>query len=274
MPSAWTARWRPRWTRRVWGWCVDAIAVTAGPGLIGGVLSGVMTAKGLAMGLGKPLIGVNHLAGHALTPRLTDGARFPYFCCWCPAGIARSCASTTGTPSPGLAGPSTTRRGRPSTRSRASWVCRSPGGPSVEAAARKGDPTRFAFPRPLLDRPGFDMSFSGLKTAVLRARDRLIAGQGGLTEGDRADICAGFQAGRGRCAGHQDGPALEGQPDVTALAVAGGVAANATLARAAGGGGGGAGLPLLAPPLALCTDNAAMIAYAGLLSYEAGVTAT
>jgi N6-L-threonylcarbamoyladenine synthase len=118
----------------------------------------------------------------------------------------------TGTPSRALAAPSTTRRGRPSTRSRGFWACRSPGDPSVEAEARKGDPDRFAFPRPLLDRPGFDMSFSGLKTAVLRVRDGLVAGQGGLTAGDRADICAGFQAGRRRCAGREDRHGARGQP--------------------------------------------------------------
>ena len=147
-----------------------------------------------------------------------------------------------------------------------------PGGPSVEAEARRGDPARFGFPRPLIDRPGGDMSFSGLKTAVLRVRDRLTEDKGGLTEQDRADICAGFQAAVADVLAAKTAGVLEAQDGVTALAVAGGVAANATLRGRLEAVAEAAGLPLLAPPLALCTDNAAMIAYAGLLSFEACVT--
>jgi N6-L-threonylcarbamoyladenine synthase len=251
---------------------VDAIAVTAGPGLIGGVLSGVMTAKGLAMGLGKPLIGVNHLAGHALTPRLTDGARFPYLLLLVSGGHCQILRVDDWNAFTRLGGTIDDAPGEAFDKVARLLGLPQPGGPSVEAAAKKGDPTRYAFPRPLLDRPGFDMSFSGLKTAVLRARDRLIADQGGLTEGDRADICAGFQAAVADVLATKTGRALEDQPDVTALAVAGGVAANATLRAGLEVVAARAGLPLLAPPLALCTDNAAMIAYAGLLSHEAGVT--
>jgi N6-L-threonylcarbamoyladenine synthase len=251
---------------------VDAIAVTAGPGLIGGVLSGVMTAKGLAMGLGKPLIGVNHLAGHALTPRLTDGARFPYLLLLVSGGHCQILRVDDWNAFTRLGGTIDDAPGEAFDKVARLLGLPQPGGPSVEAAAKKGDPTRYAFPRPLLDRPGFDMSFSGLKTAVLRARDRLIADKGGLTEGDRADICAGFQAAVADVLATKTGRALEDQPDVTALAVAGGVAANATLRAGLEVVAARAGLPLLAPPLALCTDNAAMIAYAGLLSHEAGVT--
>jgi len=116
------------------------------------------------------------------------------------------------------------------------------------------------------------MSFSGLKTAVLRVRDRLTEDKGGLTEQDRADICAGFQAAVADVLAAKTAGVLETQDGVTALAVAGGVAANATLRGRLEAVAEAAGLPLLAPPLALCTDNAAMIAYAGLLSFEAGVT--
>src|SRR6056297_3477711 len=178
-------------------------------------------------------------------------SRFPICCCSSPAGIARSCASTAGTPSRGSAEPSTTRPARPPTR----W---------------RGGPARFGFPRPLIDRPGGDLSFAGLKTAVLRARDRLTEDQGGLTEQDRADICAGFQAAVADVLAAKAAAVLDTQMGLTALAVAGGVAANATLRGRLERVAHNAGLPLLAPPLALCTDNAAMIAYAGLLSFEAG----
>ncbi len=137
-----------------------------------------------------------------------------------------------------------------------------PGGPAVEAEARAGDPARFAFPRPLLDRPGCDLSFSGLKTAVRRARDTLVEAQGGLTRADRADLCAGFQAAVADTFAEKSRRALAAFPEATAFAVAGGVAANtpiradlATVAEAAA-------TRFLAPPLALCTDNGAMIAWA------------
>jgi N6-L-threonylcarbamoyladenine synthase len=269
MPSAWTARWRPRWRRGVALRSVDAIAVTAGPGLIGGVLSGVMTAKGLAMGLGKPLIGVNHLAGHALTPRLTDGARFPTCCCWCRAGIARSCVSMTGTPSPVSAAPSTTRRGGLRQGRPAFWVCRSPGAVDRGGGAQgRSGPVRL---------PPTAAGQGRVRHVLFRPQDgraarpgRADAGQGGLTEGDRADICAGFQAGRGRCSGREDGSGARGQPDHRACR-GGRRRVKRHVARRLERWRRQAKLPLLAPPLALCTDNAAMIAYAGLLSYEAGV---
>ncbi|MFZ7090960.1 tRNA (adenosine(37)-N6)-threonylcarbamoyltransferase complex transferase subunit TsaD [Primorskyibacter sp. 2E233] len=246
---------------------LDAVAVTAGPGLIGGVLSGVMLAKGLATGLGKPLIGVNHLAGHALTPRLTDGLSYPYLMLLVSGGhcqflIVRGPRDFTrlgGTidDAPGEAFDKTARiLGLPQ-----------PGGPSVEAEAQKGDEKRFRFPRPLLDREGCDLSFSGLKTAILRQRDSLIAVQGGLTTQDRADICAGFQAAvrdvlmektRRAIAAY-----LDETPEQPALAVAGGVAANQMLRAGLETVCRQAGLTFTAPPLRLCTDNAAMIAYAG-----------
>lgn len=253
---------------------IDAIAVTAGPGLIGGVLSGVMCAKGLAAGLGIPLVGVNHLAGHALTPRLTDQVAYPYLMLLVSGGhcqflIARGPDEFTrlgGTidDAPGEAFDKTARLlGLPQ-----------PGGPSVETAARSGDPKRFAFPRPLMDRPGCDLSFSGLKTALLRARDAIIAEKGGLTEQDRADLCASFQEAVVDVLRKKTERALKEylalNPDKPVLAVAGGVAANSEIR---------AGLETLcakyqtrftAPPLKLCTDNAAMIAYAGLECFQAG----
>lgn len=251
---------------------IDAIAVTAGPGLIGGVLSGVMTAKGLAMGLGKPLIGVNHLAGHALTPRLTDGAAFPYVLLLVSGGHCQLLRVDGWNAFARLGGTIDDAPGEAFDKVARLLGLPQPGGPSVEAAARQGDEGRHDFPRPLMDRPGCDMSFSGLKTSVLRVRDRMIAEKGGITEQDRADICAGFQAAVADVLSAKTAVALAGQTDVTALAVAGGVAANATLRTRLEEVAEAAGLPMLAPPLALCTDNAAMIAFAGLMAFEAGVT--
>ena len=173
---------------------MDAVAVTAGPGLIGGVMSGVMCAKGIAAATGLPLIGVNHLAGHALTPRLTDGIAYPYLMLLVSGGhcqylLVRGTEDFTrlgGTidDAPGEAFDKTARLlGLPQ-----------PGGPSVQAEAATGDPKRFRFPRPLLDRPDCNLSFSGLKTALMRMRDQIVAEKGGLTRQDRADLCAGFQA--------------------------------------------------------------------------------
>ena len=251
---------------------IDAIAVTAGPGLIGGVLSGVMAAKGLAMGLGKPLVGVNHLAGHALTPVLTDGLAYPYMmllvsgghCQFLRVDGPQAFARLGGTidDAPGEAFDKVARLlGLPQ-----------PGGPAVEGAALAGDPSRFDLPRPLLDRPGCDLSFSGLKTALLRARDEVIAAQGGLSEQDRADLCAGFQTAVADVLAIKSARALAGQEGLSGFAVAGGVAANRVLRARLMAEAGRAGLPFVAPPLALCTDNAAMIAFAGLLALQEGRT--
>ncbi|UXU75035.1 MULTISPECIES: tRNA (adenosine(37)-N6)-threonylcarbamoyltransferase complex transferase subunit TsaD [unclassified Paracoccus (in: a-proteobacteria)] len=248
---------------------LDGIAVTAGPGLIGGVLSGVMLAKGLAAGSGLPLVGVNHLAGHALTPRLTDGVEYPYLmllvsgghCQFLRVDGPRDFARLGGTidDAPGEAFDKVAKLlGLPQ-----------PGGPAVEAAARAGDPRRFALPRPLLDRPGCDLSFSGLKTAVLRLRDDLVAAQGGLHEQDRADLCAGFQAAVAEVLAEKTRRALLAAP-APVLAVAGGVAANQTLRQALQQVASQAGARFLAPPLQLCTDNAAMIAWAGIEAFQAG----
>lgn len=247
---------------------VDAIAVTAGPGLIGGVLSGVMAAKGLALGLGKPLIGVNHLAGHALTPRLTDGLAFPYLLLLVSGGHCQFLRVEGAEAFVRLGGTIDDAPGEAFDKVARLLGLPQPGGPSVEIAAREGNAKRFKLPRPLMDRPGCDLSFSGLKTAVLRLRDGLVAENGGLTEQDRADICASFQATVAYVLAEKSRRALA-LGDVTAFAVAGGVAANQTLRAALKDV---TDLPFVAPPLALCTDNAAMIAYAGLLAFEGGRT--
>ncbi|MEL6375663.1 MAG: tRNA (adenosine(37)-N6)-threonylcarbamoyltransferase complex transferase subunit TsaD [Pseudomonadota bacterium] len=253
---------------------LDAVAVTAGPGLIGGVLSGVMSAKAISAGLNIPVVAVNHLAGHALTPRLTDGLAYPYLVLLVSGGhcqflLVEGCERFTrlgGTidDAPGEAFDKTARLlGLPQ-----------PGGPMVEKEANNGEAKRFSFPRPLLDRPGSDMSFSGLKTAVLRARDQIVQMQGGLKTQDRADLCAGFQTAMADVLSVKSSRAMEAASEklgfAPPMAVAGGVAANQEIRNALKAVASNAGVAFIAPPLKLCTDNAAMIAYAGGELYRSG----
>lgn len=255
---------------------LDAIAVTAGPGLIGGVISGVMMARGLAAGSGLPLIGVNHLAGHALTPRLTDDLSFPYLMLLVSGGHCQFLI---------VEGPDTFHRiggtiddapGEAFDKTARLLGLAQPGGPMVETCAQSGDAKRFALPRPLLNRPGCDMSFSGLKTAVLRARDGLIAEKGGITEQDRADLCAGFQTAVVDVMVEKSRRAiaiyLATSPKQPAFAVAGGVAANSAIRAGLETVSAEANVAFTAPPLALCTDNAAMIAWAGHELQRAGLS--
>jgi N6-L-threonylcarbamoyladenine synthase len=249
---------------------IDAIAVTSGPGLIGGVLAGVMAAKGLALGLGKPLIGVNHLAGHALTPRLTDGVAFPYLMLLVSGGHCQFLRVNGPDAFARLGGTIDDAPGEAFDKVARILGLPQPGGPLVEAEARSGAPSRFPLPRPLLDRPDCDLSFSGLKTAVIRTRDQLTEAQGGLTPQDRADLCASFQAAVADVLAAKSARALAACQRLNGFAVAGGVAANQTLRARLETVAAQAGIPFLAPPLALCTDNAAMIAHAGLLAFEDG----
>ena len=253
---------------------IDAIAVTAGPGLIGGVLAGVMCAKGLAAGSGLPLVGVNHLAGHALTPRLTDGLAFPYLMLLVSGGHCQFLIAHAADRFTRLGGTIDDAPGEAFDKVARLLGLGQPGGPAVEQAARSGDPARFALPRPLLDRPGCDLSFSGLKTAVLRTRDGLVAARGGLSDRDVADLCAAFQTAVADVLADKTARALalylaEG-PAEPAIAVAGGVAANTPLRAALADLAAARGVRFIAPPLRLCTDNAAMIAWAGIERFRAG----
>lgn len=252
---------------------IDAIAVTAGPGLIGGVLSGVMCAKGLAAATGKPLIGVNHLAGHALTPRLTDSVEFPYLMLLVSGGHCQFLIAHAPDRFTRLGGTIDDAPGEAFDKTAKLLGLAQPGGPHVENAASVGDPARFKLPRPLLDRPGCDMSFSGLKTALRRSRDLLTGRNGGLTEQDRADLCAGFQAAVTDVLAEKSRRALEiylPQSQNPTFAVAGGVAANGTIRKSLEDVANGLGASFVAPPLKLCTDNAAMIAWAGQELYQMG----
>ncbi|TDK44475.1 tRNA (adenosine(37)-N6)-threonylcarbamoyltransferase complex transferase subunit TsaD [Antarcticimicrobium luteum] len=253
---------------------LDAVAVTAGPGLIGGVLSGVMCAKGIAAATGLPLIGVNHLAGHALTPRLTDGAAFPYLMLLVSGGHCQYLIVRGPEDFTRLGGTIDDAPGEAFDKAARLLGLPQPGGPSVEAEAKAGDPKHFRFPRPLLDRDDCNLSFSGLKTALMRARDQIVAEKGGLTRADRANLCAGFQQAIVDVLAEKTRRALRiylgDNPAEPLLAVAGGVAANTAIRAGLETVCEEAGATFTAPPLKLCTDNAAMIAYAGIERFRAG----
>ncbi len=249
---------------------VDAIAVTAGPGLIGGVMSGVMCAKGLAAGADKPLIGVNHLAGHALTPRLTDGLEFPYLLLLVSGGHCQFLLAQSATKFTRLGGTIDDAPGEAFDKVAKLIGLPQPGGPNIETSALQGDPKRFNLPRPLLDRDGCNMSFSGLKTATLRARDALVAEHGGLYRQDQSDLAASFQAAVCDVLAKKTRRALQ-HSHAPAIAVAGGVAANKTIRAALEQVANEAGARFIAPPMALCTDNAAMIAWAGIERLRLGL---
>lgn len=253
---------------------LDGVAVTAGPGLIGGVMSGVMCAKGIAAGAGLPLVGVNHLAGHALTPQLTEGLAFPYLLLLVSGGHCQFLIAHGPEDFTRLGGTIDDAPGEAFDKTAKLLGLPQPGGPAVEAEAMTGDPKAVHFPRPLLDRPGCDMSFSGLKTALLRARDAEVAEHGGLRRQARRDLCAGFQAAVTDVLAEKSRRALREYlahaPEHPAFAVAGGVAANAAIRARLEQVATEAGATFAAPPLKLCTDNAAMIAYAGIARFEAG----
>jgi len=255
---------------------LDAIAVTAGPGLIGGLLAGVMAAKGIAAGTGLRLVGINHLEGHALTPRLTEGVAYPYLLLLASGGHCQLIAVESLGDYRRLGGTIDDAPGEAFDKTAKMLGLCFPGGPEVEAQAERGDAARYDFPRPLLDRPGCDLSFSGLKTAAVRARDELVAAQSGLYRRDVADICAAFQQAVRDVLSLKTRRAmthfLGEHPDLSerVIAVAGGVAANRSLRDGLAEAAAAEGFRLVAPPLRLCTDNAAMIAWAGIERIAAG----
>jgi len=249
------------------------IAATSGPGLIGGLIVGASLGKGLAIAHGLPFVAVNHLEAHALTatlPGLVEGGvRFPYLLlllsgghCQCVAvegvGQYRRLGTTLDDAVGEAFDKSAKLLGLP-------W----PGGPALERLAAGGDPARIPLPRPLLGRAGCDFSFSGLKTAVAHAVAKHPPGA--LPERDRADLAAGFQAAVAAVLADRARHALDMQPAATALVVAGGVAANAAVRASLGRVAGERGLPLVAPPIRLCTDNAVMVAWAGVERLRRGL---
>jgi len=253
---------------------LDGIAAAAGPGLIGGVIVGLTTAKAIALVTERPLVAVNHLEAHALTARLTDATAFPYCLFLASGGHTQIVAvldvghyvrlGTTIDDAIGEAFDKTAKvLGLPY-----------PGGPAVEAEAARGDPDRFTLPRPMIGRAEPDFSLSGLKTALRIEAEKVAP----LADQDVADLCAGFQqavvdvvvdrlrAGLRLFRERFGGP--------SALVVAGGVAANDALRRALSRIAVESGTVLVAPPPALCTDNGAMIAWAGAERLARGMTDT
>ena len=257
------------------GWGdLDGVAATAGPGLIGGVLVGLTTAKAIAMVHGLKLIAVNHLEGHALTARLTDQTGFPYLLLLVSGGHCQLLAVAGVGRYTRYGGTLDDAAGEAFDKTAALLGLGYPGGPAVEAAARDGDPTRFALPRPMAGRPGCDFSFSGLKTAVRHAVAGLPGGAAGPA--DAADLAASFQAAAADSLADRTANAIERfraeHPAGDTLVVAGGVAANAEIRRVLGECATAGGLEFVAPPAGLCTDNAAMIAWAGLERLRLGLT--
>lgn len=255
---------------------LDGIAATAGPGLIGGLHVGVTFAKALAGVHNKPFVAVNHLEAHALTARLTGQAEFPFVLLLvsgghCLLALAEGVGKyrLLGTTIDDAVGEAFDKGARVLGLSY-------PGGPAIEQAARAGNPEAFALPRPLAGRPGCDFSFSGLKAAVKRKADALMAEKGAqaLDSETVADMAASYQQAIADCLADRVGRCLKDlnprQP-VTALVVAGGVAANTVLRARLAEVAQQAGLPMRAPPPALCTDNGAMVAWAGLERLSEGL---
>jgi N6-L-threonylcarbamoyladenine synthase len=247
---------------------IDAVAATAGPGLIGGVMVGLTTAKGVALGLGKPLVAVNHLMGHALTARLTDGVAFPFLLLLVSGGHCQL-LGVGGLDDFRLYGTTIDDAvGEAFDKAAKLLGLPYPGGPEVEKRAALGNRRAYDLPRPMKGRAGADFSFSGLKTALRQLKEQ--------HNPTIADACAAFQAAVTDILEDRTRNAMamfqrDFAPEKPALVIAGGVAANraigAHLARLAAD----EGFSLTVPPPALCTDNAAMIAWAGLERRQAGV---
>jgi N6-L-threonylcarbamoyladenine synthase len=243
---------------------IDGVAAAAGPGLIGSVIVGLTAGKALALAAGKPFVAVNHLEGHALTARLTDRVDFPYLLLLVSGGHTQLVAvrgvgeyERLGSTVDDAIGEAFDKVGK-------MLGLPYPGGPVVEKEAIDGDPQRFDLPRPMLMRQKPDFSLSGLKTAVRLEAERIAP----LTRTDVADLCASFQAAIVDVVVDRSRAALrvfrEAHGHPNAFVAAGGVAANGAIRRALGRFCAEAGIRLITPPLNLCTDNGAMIAWAGL----------
>lgn len=250
---------------------LDGVAATAGPGLIGGVMVGLVAGKAIALAHDKPLLAINHLEGHALSPRLAEGgATFPYllllvsgghcqFIAVLDVGVYRRFGSTIDD-----------ALGEAFDKLAKLLGLGFPGGPFVEAAAKNGDPKRFSLPRPLLGREGCDFSFAGLKSACAREVERL----GALSEQDKADLCASFQAAALDVIADRTRNAMAMFDPIWGargrLVAAGGVAANQAIRAKLEALAAARDYDFVAPPLKWCTDNAAMIALAGAERFRLG----
>ena len=251
---------------------LDAVAATAGPGLIGGLLVGMMSAKAIALAHDLAFLAVNHLEAHALSPMLTEGIAPPYLLLLMSGGHTQLIAVEAvgryrryGTTIDDALGEAFDKVAK-------MLGLGYPGGPVVERLAREGDPSRFALPRPMKGRKELHFSFSGLKTAVRTAAMKLDR----ITERDKADLCAAFQQAVAESLADRVMRACRRfraeHPEIErpALVIAGGVAANMALRAALAETAEEEGFSLHAPPLSMCTDNAAMVAHVGLLRLERG----
>ncbi|HXX50027.1 MAG TPA: tRNA (adenosine(37)-N6)-threonylcarbamoyltransferase complex transferase subunit TsaD [Xanthobacteraceae bacterium] len=251
---------------------LDGVAAAAGPGLIGGVIVGLTTAKAIALAHDKPLLAVNHLEAHALTARLTDATPFPY-CLFLASGGHTQILGVRGVGDyVRLGGTVDDAIGEAFDKTAKLLGLGYPGGPLVEKEAARGDPARFALPRPMMGRRDADFSLSGLKTALRLEAERIAP----LSDDDVADLCASFQRAVGDVVKDRLRSGLRmfrlrfGNP--SALVCAGGVAANQAIRKVLHRVAFEIGTELVAPPPALCTDNAAMIAWAGAERLALGLT--
>jgi N6-L-threonylcarbamoyladenine synthase len=243
---------------------IDGVAAAAGPGLIGGLIVGSTFAKGLAWASGRPFLAINHLEAHALTVRLANEVPFPYLLLLVSGGHCQLlvCAGAgryirLGTTLDDAAGEAFDKAAK-------LIGLGYPGGPAIEAAAHRGDPHRFVLPRPMKGRPGCDLSFSGLKTALRQ----ITSERGRLDTRDQADLAASVELAICEALIDRTMNAValfrRDYPQGTALAAAGGVAANRRLRIGLKRLATYAGLRFVVPPFGLCTDNGAMIAWAGI----------
>ena len=251
---------------------LDGIAAAAGPGLIGGVIVGLTTAKAIALVHDKPLIAVNHLEAHALTARLTDGATFPYCLFLASGGHTQILGVRAVGDYLRIGGTVDDAIGEAFDKTAKLLGLGYPGGPLVEKEAARGDPERFMLPRPMAGRQDANFSLSGLKTALRLEAEKIAP----LSDDDVADLCASFQQAVGEVVMDRLRNGLRifreqiGAP--TALVCAGGVAANQAIRKVLHRVAFEIGVSLVAPPPALCTDNGAMIAWAGAERLALGLT--
>jgi N6-L-threonylcarbamoyladenine synthase len=251
---------------------IDGFAATCGPGLIGGVMVGAMMGKALSLGLGKPFLAINHLEAHALTARLTDDVPFPFLLLLISGGHCQLLAvegvgkyKAYGSTIDDAVGEAFDKVGK-------LLGLGFPGGPAVEKAASSGNASRFKLPQPMMGKAGCDFSFSGLKTAVRQ----LAHEQKELSAADKCDIAASFQQVVAACLADRTAHAIslfeKDYGSGKTLVVAGGVASNQALRKVLETTAKSRGMVLVAPPPALCTDNGAMVAWAGIEKLRLGLT--
>ncbi len=252
---------------------LDVVAVTVGPGLIGGLVVGTVIAQAIATTHNKPLVAVNHLEAHALTPTLSHGTVFPYLALLISGGHSQYVAVlgprnyvVLGTTIDDSAGEAFDKISK-------MLGLGYPGGPAVEASALKGDPHAYSLPRPMVGRPDCNLSFSGLKTAV---RQTILCNpEDFMLEQQRCDLCASFQAAVGDILADRSASALAifrgrfGEP--SAFVVCGGVAANSHIRQQLSSLCDKFEVDFVAPPMQLCGDNAVMIAWSGILVESGGI---